>query len=268
MKRVALFLLMTLIIVALATVCAPGTAAAVPTVTGFAPTSGPPGWSVTLTSAGFTGATAVTFTPTDPAYAPQTALFTAQDDTTIVASVPFFATVPLDATVTVATPDGSTIAPSVFLIDGQVAVSEQRGSPGESIVLTGSGYMAATAVTFGMWPTQTDGAFALVNSVNAKFSVLSDTERGYRPGSSAGEELLGRGRGPHGDERQRPLRALPRRRPASAERQHGQVPSATGHADVRSNWSVPGRQALAQQGSWHPLAPLGNGCPRDGHRMD
>ena len=174
MKRIAL--LVALLAVALATVGAQSAAAAVPTITGFAPTSGPPAWSVTLTGTGFTAATAVTFTPTDPAYVPQTALFTAQDDTTIVASVPFFDTVPLDATITVATPDGSTIAPGAFFIDGQVAVSEHRGSSGEPIVLTGSGFTAATAVTFGTWPTQTGGAFALVRSVNAKFSVQSDTK--------------------------------------------------------------------------------------------
>ena len=174
MKRLAL--LTALLAVVLAMVGAQGAAAAVPTVTGFAPASGPPGWSVTLTGTGFTGATAVTFTPTDPAYAPQTALFTAQDDTTIVASVPFFDTVPLDATIAVATPDGSTSAPGAFLIDGQVAVSEHRGSSGEPIVLTGSGFTAATAVTFGTWPTQTSAAFALVKSVKVKFSVQSDTE--------------------------------------------------------------------------------------------
>jgi hypothetical protein len=165
-----------LIAVALAMVAAQSAAAAVPTITSFAPASGPPAWSVTLTGTGFTGATAVMFAPTDSDYAPQTALFTAQDDTTIVASVPFFDTVPLDSTVTVATSDGSTIAPGAFLIDGQVAVSEHRGSSGEPIVLTGSGFTAATAVTFGTWPTHTDGAFALVNPVKAKFSVLSDSE--------------------------------------------------------------------------------------------
>lgn len=103
-------------------------------------------------------------------------LFTVQDDTTIVASVPFLDTVPLNATLTVATPNGSTTASGDFLIDGRVAVSEHRGSPGEPIVLTGSGFTSATSVTFGTWPTQTAGAFALVSSVNAKFSVLSDRQ--------------------------------------------------------------------------------------------
>jgi hypothetical protein len=162
--------------VALATVGAGTATAAVPTVSGFAPASGPPGWLVTLTGTGFTGATAVTLTPTNPAYLAQSALFTAQNDTTIVTSVPFFATTPLDATVTAATPDGSNTAPGVFLIDGRVTVSEYRGSPGEPVVLTGSGFTAATAVTFGTWPTQASGAFALGSAVNAKFSVLSDTK--------------------------------------------------------------------------------------------
>ena len=194
MRRIALP--MALLAVVLAMVGAQNAAAAEPTVTGFAPASGPPAWSVTLAGTGFTGATEVTFTPTDPAYAPQPALFTAQDDTTIVASVPFFGTVPLDATIAVATPDSSTIAPGIFLIDGQVAVSEHRGSSGEPIVLTGSGFTATTAVTFGTWPTQTGGAFALVNSVNAKFSVQSDTKvaatvPALRPGKNYWLEVTG-----------------------------------------------------------------------------
>lgn len=161
---------------ALLAAAAGSAAAAVPTVSGFAPASGPGGWSVTLTGSGFTGATAVTFTPTNTTYAPQSALFTVQDNSTIVASVPFFDTVPLDAAVTVTTGDGSSAAPGDFLIDGRVALSERRGSSGERIVLTGSGFTGATAVTFGAWPTQDSGAFALVNPVGAKFSVVSDTE--------------------------------------------------------------------------------------------
>ena len=189
-------LLAALLAIAAAVLGAQSAAAAVPTVTGFAPASGPPGWAGTLTGTGFTGATAVTFTPTDPSYAPQTALFTAQNDTTIVASVPFFDTVPLDATITVATPDGSTIAPGVFLIDGRVAILEHRGSSGEPIVLTGSGFTAATAVTFGTWPTQTSGAFALVGSVKGRFSVQSDTEiaatvPALRPGKDYWVEVVG-----------------------------------------------------------------------------
>jgi len=192
----AIAVALALLALAAATVGAGSAAAAVPTVSGFAPASGPPGWLVTLTGTGFAETTAVTFTPTNPAYMPQSALFTAQDDTTIVASVPFFDTVPLDATITVATPDGSTIAPGVFLIDGQVAISEHRGGSGEPIVLTGSGFTAATVVTFGTWPTQTDGAFALVNSVDAKFSVQSDTEiaatvPALRPGKSYWVEVAG-----------------------------------------------------------------------------
>jgi hypothetical protein len=115
---------LALLAAAAATVGAGSAAAAVPTVSGFAPASGPPGWTVTLTGTGFAEATAVSLTPTDPAYMPQSALFTAQDDTTVVATVPFFGTVPLDATITVATPDGSTAALGAFLIDGQVAISE------------------------------------------------------------------------------------------------------------------------------------------------
>jgi hypothetical protein len=187
---------LALLAATVATVGAGSAAAAVPAMSGFAPASGPPAWSVTLTGTGFTGATAVTFTPTDPSYVPQAALFTAEDDTTIVASVPFFDTVPLDATITVATPDGSTVAPGVFLVDGQLAISEHRGSSGEPVVLAGSGFTAATAVTFGTWPAQADGAFTLANAANAKFSIQSDTEIAatvptLRPGKDYWVEVVG-----------------------------------------------------------------------------
>ncbi len=175
MKR--LVVLAVLLAVALAAVAAQSAAAAAPTVTGFAPASGPPAWSVTLTGTGFTGATAVTFTPTDLAYSPKQATFTVPDDTTIVATVPFFAAVPLEATLTVQTPDGPATSVGDFAIDGRAGLSEHRGSRGEAITLTGSGFTGATRVAFGAWrwPTQGDEPFVLADPLDATFRVVSDT---------------------------------------------------------------------------------------------
>ena len=128
MKRLTLLLLMVLLAATLATLGAQSAAAATPTLTGFAPASGPDAWSVTLTGTGFTGATTVTFTPTDSSYLPQQATFTVKSDTSIVATVPFFATVPLEATLTVKAPGGSVTSTGDFGLDGQVALSEHRGS--------------------------------------------------------------------------------------------------------------------------------------------
>ena len=176
MKR--FLLLAALLAVALTTVGAQSAAAAAPTMTGFAPASGPPAWSVTLTGTGFTGATEVTFTPTNTSYLPKQATFTVQNDTTIVATVPFFAAVPLEATLTVKTPGGSATSVGDFGVDGKVGPSERRGSRGEPITLTGSGFTGATRVAFGTWrwPVQGDEPFLLVNAVNAQYQVLSDTK--------------------------------------------------------------------------------------------
>jgi hypothetical protein len=176
MKRIVLVAM--LLAVALAAVAAQSAAAATPTMTSFAPASGPPAWSVTLTGTGFTGTSTVTFTPTDSSYMAEQATFTVQDDTTIVATVPFFAAVRLDATLTVETPDGSATSVGDFAIDGQVSPSEYKGSSGEPITLNGSGFTGATRVAFGTWrwPVQGDETFALVNPAKAHFRVLSDTK--------------------------------------------------------------------------------------------
>jgi hypothetical protein len=175
LKRI--LLLGALLAVAVATVGAERAAAAAPTLTGFAPASGPAAWSVTLSGTDFSGATTVTFTPTDPSYPGQQATFTVKNDTTIVASVPFFATVPLEATLTVGTPDGPATSAGDFGLDGQLALSEHKGSSDEPLTLTGSGFTGATRVVFGTWrwPLQGDEAFSLLNPKAAKYRVLSDT---------------------------------------------------------------------------------------------
>ena len=176
MKRFAVAVV--LLAVTLAMLGAQSATAAVPTITGFAPASGPPTWSVTLTGTDLAGATAVTFTPTDLSFSAKQATFTVQSDTTIVATVPFFAVEPLAATLTVTTPDGPATGVGDFGVDGKVGLSERRGSRGEPITLTGSGFTGATRVAFGTWraPLRDGQVFSLVHPRKAHFVVLSDTK--------------------------------------------------------------------------------------------
>jgi hypothetical protein len=99
------------------------------------------------------------------------------DDTTIIATVPFFATKPLEATLAVKAPDGSATSAADFGIDGKVVLSEQRGSRGEPITLTGSRFTGATRVAFGTWPPSAQGGehFSLLHPAKAQCTVLSDT---------------------------------------------------------------------------------------------
>jgi hypothetical protein len=95
-----------------------------------------------------------------------------------VATVPLFDTVPLAAAFTVTTPDGSVASASDFAIDGQISLSEHKGSSGEPITLTGSGFTGATQVVFGTWQSQVlgDEAFSLAKPKGAHFRVLGDTK--------------------------------------------------------------------------------------------
>ena len=81
--------------------------AAAPTLTSFAPTSGPVGTSVTLTGTGFTGASSVAFNGTSaPGY-------TINSDTQITVAVPTGATT---GTIAVTTPGGTATSTSSFTV--------------------------------------------------------------------------------------------------------------------------------------------------------
>lgn len=165
-------------LVALAMVTAGAAAADAPSVTSVAPASGPPLWSVTLAGSGLSDATSVTFVPTVGSYSPEQADFVAEDDSTIVATVPAIASGPTNATIVVATPEGEATTPGYFAVAGDVSVSEHRGCSGEPVTLTGSSFTGATQVTFGTWPLQlaNDQPFALVNAKLARFHIVSDSK--------------------------------------------------------------------------------------------
>lgn len=89
-----------------------------PTVGGFAPASGPVGTVVTVTGAGFSGATAVAFDDT-----PATS-FAVDSDTQITVTVPMGATT---GRVSVATPNGSGSSATKFTVSGAYRFTLQLG---------------------------------------------------------------------------------------------------------------------------------------------
>lgn len=128
----------------------------VPATTGFTPTSGTVRTSVVITGVGFTGATSVQFSGKEAA-------FTVDSDTQITATVP---TAAATGRVRIATPTGAVQAPSLFTVIKVAPVvnsfSPDSGQAGTQVVITGTGFGAATHVQFG--------------GVEATFTVNSTTE--------------------------------------------------------------------------------------------
>ena len=128
--------------------------APLPTITSLNPTSGPVGTSVVITGTGFTGATAVTFggvTATS---------FTVNLDTQITATVPTGATT---GPIAVTTPGGTATSSTNFMVQPRItSFSPTSGPVGTSVVITGTGFTGASAMTF--------------NAVSAVFTVNSPTQ--------------------------------------------------------------------------------------------
>ncbi len=139
--------------------------AAAPTISGFSPSSGSVGTSVTITGTGFTGATAVAFNGTSTS-------FTISRSTRIKAIVPSGART---GPITVTTPSG-TATRSGFTVTGSAptigSFSPSSGSVGTSVTITGTGFAGATAVAF--------------NGSSASFSVNSSTRISATVPSGAG----------------------------------------------------------------------------------
>ena len=130
----------------------------VPTVTGFSPTSGGPGATVTISGTGFTGATAVKFNNT-----PATT-FTVLSPTQLTAVVPAGATT---GKIRVSAPTGIATSVAVFTVLSTPApaitgFSPASGPVGTLVQISGSGFNTATGVSFG--------------GVSAAFSANSDTQ--------------------------------------------------------------------------------------------
>jgi energy-converting hydrogenase Eha subunit A len=148
-----------------------------PAVTSVSPSSGPStgGISVTINGSGFSGATTVDFGPSNPA------TFSLSDDTTIVATSPATGTLgPVDVTVT--TPGGTSAvtaadhytygAPAPPVV---TAVSPPAGPGGTSVVITGTGFSAATTVDFG---TGSSATFTVSSSTTIMATAPASTTLG------------------------------------------------------------------------------------------
>jgi hypothetical protein len=131
---------------------------AAPSISGYSPSSGPVGTSVTISGSGFTGATSVTFNG-----APAT--FTVNSDTQVTATVPSDAT---SGPIGVTTPGGTATSSSSFTVTVPPAApsisgfSPTSGRQGTVVTVTGGGFTGTTSVTF--------------NGRNASFSVVTDGE--------------------------------------------------------------------------------------------
>src|SRR5467141_4167519 len=132
----------------------PAGASTSPTITSFAPTSGPVGGSVTINGTNFTGATAVAFNGVS-------ASFTVSSATAIQATVPAGATTgPLSVT----TPGGTATSSSSFTVVSPPTITSfapTSGPAGTYVTINGTNFTGATAVAF--------------NGLGASFAVTSDT---------------------------------------------------------------------------------------------
>src|SRR5437870_5017904 len=128
--------------------------ASAPTITGFTPTSGPVGTSVTISGTNFTGATAVAFNGVS-------ASFTVTSATTIQATVPTGATTgPLSVT----TPAGTATSSAAFTMVPPPTITSfapTSGPVGTNVTINGTSFTGATAVAF--------------NALSASFTVTSAT---------------------------------------------------------------------------------------------
>ena len=134
---------------------AAGATVSAPTISGFSPTSGTVGASVTLTGTNFTGATAVKFNGTS-------ASFTVASATSITTTVPTGATT---GTISVTTAGGTATSTASFTVTVSAPTisgfSPTSGPVGASVTLTGTNFTGATAVKF--------------NGTSASFTVGSAT---------------------------------------------------------------------------------------------
>ena len=125
-----------------------------PSITGFSPSSGAVGATVTINGQAFTGATAVAFNGTS-------ASFTVVTNTQITATVPAAATT---GTISVTTPSGTGTSGSSFSVLPVISsFSPSSGVIGSVVTVTGTTLTGATAVT--------------INGVNAPtYTVVTSTQ--------------------------------------------------------------------------------------------
>ena len=112
---------------------------ATPVIGSFSPTAAKVGVSVVITGSGFTGATDVAFNGT-------AATFAIDSDTQITTSVPNIA---LTGKISVSGPGGSALSSGTLKVQPSIAsFSPASGPVGTTVVITGSAFTGATAVSF------------------------------------------------------------------------------------------------------------------------
>jgi hypothetical protein len=137
-----------------------------PTITDFAPTSGSPGTSVTITGTNLDGATAVKFNTTTAT------TFTVDLPTQITATVPSGAT---NGPIAVVTPRGTATSSTSFFVGPTVSsFTPASGAVGTVVTVNGTNLSGATAVTFGGVST----APTSVTATQVKAAVPADARTG------------------------------------------------------------------------------------------
>jgi hypothetical protein len=145
---------------------------AAPSITGFSPTSGPVGSSVTINGSAFTGATAVKFNGTS-------ASFAVSSDTQVTATVPSGAT---NGPITVTTGGGTASSAATFSVTPAPSgptigsISPTSGRVGTTVTINGSQLSGTNTVTFG------GGATATPHVVNDS-QITTTVPSGARNGS-------------------------------------------------------------------------------------
>jgi hypothetical protein len=110
-----------------------------PTITSISPTTGKVGGSVVITGSGFTGTTDVAFNGVS-------ATFVIDADTQITATVPNGA---LMGKISVVAPGGTVVSTATYKVQPNItSFTPASGPVGTTVVITGTAFTGATAVTF------------------------------------------------------------------------------------------------------------------------
>jgi hypothetical protein len=150
-----------------------------PTISSFAPTSGPVGVNVTIGGTNFTGTTSVSFGGTS-------ASFTVVSDTALHATVPGGATT---GPIAVTTPGGTATSATAFTVTVPAptisSFTPTSGPVGTSVTITGSNFTGATSVTFG----GTSASFTIISGTSVRATVPAGAVTGLiavtTPGGTA-----------------------------------------------------------------------------------
>lgn len=141
-----------------------------PSISSFAPTSGPVGTTVTITGNTFSGASSVTFNGA------AATSFTFVSSTTIASTVPVGAT---SGPISVTTPGGTATSAGSFTVTAPLppeitSFSPKVGHTGQQVTITGSNFTGATSVRLG-----TSAAEFTVNSGTSITATVPLIRRGY-----------------------------------------------------------------------------------------